>query len=49
MVDRNSALYQRLVTQYQDLEVIPNKFERGLSGARNTGRVRPNLDDSRRG
>jgi glycosyltransferase involved in cell wall biosynthesis len=37
MVDRNSALYQRLVTQHQNLEVIPNKFERGLSGARNTG------------
>lgn len=37
VVDHNSALYQRLVTQYQDLEVIPNRFERGLSGARNTG------------
>ncbi len=37
VVDHNSALYQRLVTQYPDLEVIPNKFERGLSGARNTG------------
>jgi glycosyltransferase involved in cell wall biosynthesis len=37
VVDHNSALCQRLVAQYPDLEVIANKFERGLSGARNTG------------
>lgn len=37
VVDHNSALCQRLAAQYPDLEVIPNKFGRGLSGARNTG------------
>jgi glycosyltransferase involved in cell wall biosynthesis len=37
VVDHNPALCQRLATQYPDLEVIPSKFERGLSGARNTG------------
>lgn len=37
VVDHNPALGQRLATQYPDLDVIPNKFERGLSGARNTG------------
>ena len=37
VVDHNPALCQRLATQYPDLEVIPSKFARGLSGARNTG------------
>lgn len=37
VVDHNPALCQRLAAQYPDLEVIPNKFGRGLSGARNTG------------
>ena len=37
VADHNSALCQRLAVQYPALEVIPNKFEPGLSGARNTG------------
>lgn len=37
VADHNSALCQRLAAQYPDLEVIPNKFGHGLSGARNTG------------
>jgi GT2 family glycosyltransferase len=37
VVDHNRALHQRLAIQNPDLEVISNKFERGLSGARNTG------------
>ena len=37
VVDHNPALGQRLAAQYPDIEVIASKFERGLSGARNTG------------
>jgi glycosyltransferase involved in cell wall biosynthesis len=37
VVDHNPALQERLEAEYPKLEVIPNKFERGLSGARNTG------------
>lgn len=37
VVDHNPALYELLRAHYPDLEVVPNKFDRGLSGARNTG------------
>jgi glucosyl-dolichyl phosphate glucuronosyltransferase len=37
VVDHNPALYDRLATEYPDLEVISNIFGKGLSGARNTG------------
>lgn len=37
VVDHNAALQERLEAEYPKLVVIPNKFERGLSGARNTG------------
>jgi GT2 family glycosyltransferase len=37
VVDHNAALSQRLATRFPGLEVVPNTFERGLSGARNTG------------
>lgn len=37
VADHNSALCQRLAEQYPALDVVPNGFERGLSGARNTG------------
>jgi len=37
VADHNPALCDRLATEYSDLEVISNKFEKGLSGARNTG------------
>jgi GT2 family glycosyltransferase len=37
VVDHNPALYERLEAKYPKFEVIPNEFERGLSGARNTG------------
>lgn len=37
VVDHNPALYERFQAEYLGLEVIPNRFERGLSGARNTG------------
>ena len=35
--DHNLALADRLAAEYPDLEVVSNKFEKGLSGARNTG------------
>jgi glucosyl-dolichyl phosphate glucuronosyltransferase len=35
--DYNPALLKRLEVEYPDLDVIPNEFERGLSGARNSG------------
>jgi GT2 family glycosyltransferase len=35
--DHNPALFDRLGSEYPRLEVISNKFEKGLSGARNTG------------
>jgi GT2 family glycosyltransferase len=37
VADHNPALCDRLAADYPDLEVIPSKFEKGLSGARNTG------------
>ena len=37
VADHNSALLERLESEYPDLDVISNKFEQGLSGARNTG------------
>ena len=37
VADNNQALCDRLAAEHPDLEVISNKFERGLSGARNTG------------
>jgi glucosyl-dolichyl phosphate glucuronosyltransferase len=37
VVDHNPALYERLAAEYPKFEVVPNEFERGLSGARNTG------------
>jgi len=37
VTDHNPALFDLLATEYPDLEVISSKFEKGLSGARNTG------------
>lgn len=37
VADHNPALRDRLAAEYPDLEVTSNKFEKGLSGARNTG------------
>lgn len=37
VADHNQALCDRVAAEYPELEVISNKFERGLSGARNTG------------
>jgi glucosyl-dolichyl phosphate glucuronosyltransferase len=37
VTDHNPALCDRLAAEYPDLEVISSKFEKGLSGARNTG------------
>ena len=37
VADHNPALCDRLAAEYPDHVVIPNKFESGLSGARNTG------------
>lgn len=37
VADHNPALCDCLAAEYPDLEVIPSKFEKGLSGARNTG------------
>lgn len=37
VVDHNLALQERLEAEYPKLDIVPNKFERGLSGARNTG------------
>jgi glycosyltransferase involved in cell wall biosynthesis len=37
VVDNNANLLDRLESEYPDLDVIPNKLERGLSGARNSG------------
>ncbi len=37
VADHNPDLFDRLAAEYPDLEVIPNIFEKGLSGARNTG------------
>jgi glucosyl-dolichyl phosphate glucuronosyltransferase len=35
--DHNPELFDRLMAEYPDLKVISNLFEKGLSGARNTG------------
>ena len=37
VTDHNRALFDLLAAEYPDLEVISSKFEKGLSGARNTG------------
>jgi len=37
VVDNNPALYDRLTCDYPELAVTSNMFEKGLSGARNTG------------
>ena len=37
VADHNPALCGRLAAEYPDPEVIPNRFAKGLSGARNTG------------
>ena len=37
VADYNPALCDRLAAEYPDHEVVSNKFEQGLSGARNTG------------
>jgi len=37
VADHNPALRERLEDEYPDLDVIPNEFARGLSGARNSG------------
>jgi GT2 family glycosyltransferase len=37
VADHNQALCDRLAAEYPDFEVISSKFEKGLSGARNTG------------
>ena len=37
VVDHNPALCEHLAAMHPDVEVMPNKFGRGLSGARNTG------------
>jgi glucosyl-dolichyl phosphate glucuronosyltransferase len=37
VIDHNPALHERVEAEYPKFEVIPNEFERGLSGARNTG------------
>jgi glucosyl-dolichyl phosphate glucuronosyltransferase len=37
VADHSSALYQRLAAEYPGFEVVHNEFQRGLSGARNTG------------
>jgi GT2 family glycosyltransferase len=37
VVDHNCSLLDRIADEYPDLDVIPNKFGKGLSGARNTG------------
>jgi glycosyltransferase involved in cell wall biosynthesis len=44
VADHNPSLGQRLEAQYPDLEVIPNSFDRGLSGARNSGVERADGD-----
>ena len=37
VADSSPALYERLGAEYPDFDVVYNEFERGLSGARNTG------------
>lgn len=37
VADHNPALRDRLAAEHLDLEVVSNKFQKGLSGARNTG------------
>jgi glucosyl-dolichyl phosphate glucuronosyltransferase len=44
VADHNSTLGDRLTVEYPGIEVIPNKFEKGLSGARNTGVEQSNGD-----
>jgi GT2 family glycosyltransferase len=44
VVDHNPALHKRLEEKYPDVDVIANRFERGLSGGRNTGILRAHGD-----
>lgn len=37
VADHNPPLCHRIAAEYPDHEVIPNEYEKGLSGARNTG------------
>ncbi len=37
VIDHNEALRARAVSQFPDVEVVPNRLAQGLSGARNTG------------
>jgi GT2 family glycosyltransferase len=37
VADHNPPLRERLAAEYPDIDVIPNKYSQGLSGARNTG------------
>lgn len=37
VVDHNEALLERAQKQFDDIKVVPNHYERGLSGGRNTG------------
>jgi glucosyl-dolichyl phosphate glucuronosyltransferase len=37
VADHNPPLAERLATHYPSLDIIPNKYSQGLSGARNTG------------
>lgn len=37
VADHNPALFDRLAAEYPDLDVMSSTFEKGLSGARNTG------------
>lgn len=37
VADHNPVLYERLKTEYPHFDVLPNRSDRGLSGARNTG------------
>jgi glycosyltransferase involved in cell wall biosynthesis len=37
VADYSTALYERLDAEYPDFDVVYNEFQRGLSGARNTG------------
>lgn len=37
VVDHNPALFERVSAQFPEVSVIENKYEKGLSGARNSG------------
>ena len=44
VADHNTALGDRITVEYPGIQVISNEFERGLSGARNTGIERSDGD-----